>query len=225
MNSPTPLILLSGMGADERMFARLREAFPELVVPRWLPPRRNESLRQYARRMGEQLGDRPCYIGGASFGGFLALEMLPWINARACFLIGALRSADEYPFWIRVLRPAHALCRIIPFQLFLWLSGFLGVTFGRILPRRVREFLLLGGSLDPVFFRWAAEAVLTWGIDGQPPPATTVPIFHIHGQRDRILPARLTHPDEVIPRGGHVISLSNPAEVSGFLKRHMAGGC
>src|SRR5687768_5136322 len=125
MPSPLPLILFSGMGADDRMFAKQRPAFPQLRVPHWLPPKRYETLKQYAHRLAAEIGpDQPCYIGGASFGAFLALEMLPFVDARGCFLIGAVRSPAEYPLWIRLLRPMRSLCRIVPFQLFLWLSGF-----------------------------------------------------------------------------------------------------
>jgi pimeloyl-ACP methyl ester carboxylesterase len=218
-----PLILFSGLGADARMFRHQRPAFPQLVVPRWLPTRRGESLRQYAVRMARTIDSTtPCAIGGASFGGFLALEMLPYLpRATACYLIGAVRSPAEFPLWIRLLRPMHRLCRIVPFELFFWLSGFMAATVGLVLPRRLREFLKLGGSLDPVFFKWAAESVLTWGDDGPPPP-TRVPVYHIQGERDRILPARLTRPDELVPLGGHVISLSNPDAVNAFLRRHTA---
>lgn len=45
-----PLILLSGMGADERVFAGVKEEIPELVVPRRIDPLPDESLRDYARR-------------------------------------------------------------------------------------------------------------------------------------------------------------------------------
>ena len=222
MPADIPLILLSGMGADERMFHELRPYLPEFTVPDWLPPQRGESLRSYARRMAELVGpDRPCFIGGASFGGFLALEMLPHLNAKACFLIGAVRSPAEYPFTVRMWRPARALLRILPLQLFWWASGLTAATLGNFLPRRIREFLWLGSSLDPEFFRWAAGAVLTWG-DGGPPPPPDAPVYQIHGARDRILPAKLTRPTELVPRGGHVIALSHPQEVADFLRRHMA---
>lgn len=204
------------------MFAGLRPLLPELIVPRWLPPRAGESLRGYARRMAEDVNrGGPCFVGGASFGGFLALEMLPFLDARGCFLIGAVRSAAEYPLWIRALRPARALVRIIPFQLLWWASGLTAATVGNVLPRRMREFLWLGASLDPAFFRWAATAVLTWGDDGPPPPAD-VPIYQIHGARDRVLSAGRTTPTELVPGGGHVIALSNPQAVAAFLRRHMA---
>src|SRR5687767_16026240 len=123
------------MGADERMFHELRPHLPELVVPDWIPPRRGESLRAYARRMAEHLGrDRPCYVGGTSFGGFLALEMLPFLNAKGCLLIGAVRSPAEFPFWIRGLRPARALVRVMPFQLFWWASGLTAAVLGPLVP-------------------------------------------------------------------------------------------
>ncbi len=218
---PVSLILFSGMGADRRMFAEQLRAIPELHVPHWLPPRRNETLRQYARRLADDIGPHlPCIVGGASFGGFLAMEMLPYINARACLLVGGVRAPAELPWNIRLLRPLAPLCRLIPFEIFLWASGFLGATYAWLLPKRIREFLWLGGSLDADFFRWATQAVLTWGKEG-PPPATSVPIYHIHGERDRILPIGLTTPTEVVPKGGHIIAITHPQQVTAFLQRHL----
>ncbi|MDB5294646.1 MAG: hypothetical protein JWO31_629 [Phycisphaerales bacterium] len=206
------------------MFAKLRPLLPDLVVPDWIPPRPGESLESYARRMADRVGrDRPCVIGGASFGGFLALEMLPHLTgARACVLVGAVRSPAEFPLWVRLLRPARPLCRILPFQLFWWASGLLAATVGGLLPRSMREFLWLGSSLDPAFFRWAADATLRWGDNG-PPPVPGVPVYHVHGARDRVLPAKLTRPTELVAAGGHVIALSHPAEVADFVRRHLAG--
>ncbi|HEX8913807.1 MAG TPA: alpha/beta hydrolase [Humisphaera sp.] len=223
MSPDFPIILLSGMGADERMFAKLRPLLPEVVVPEWIRPEPRETLREYARRMAAHVDPgRPCVVGGASFGGFLALEMLPYLrNAQACVLIGAVRSPAEFPPWIRWLKPVVPLLRVMPFQLFWWASGLIAAVIGPVLPRRMREFLWLGSSLDPVFFRWAAAAVLTWGDDG-PPPTPRVPVYHVQGARDRVLPAKRTTPTELVPRGGHVIALSNPRDVAGFIRRHLS---
>src|SRR4051812_16251877 len=137
-----PLFLFSGLGADERMFRHQREAFPELVVPRWLRPHQYETLRQYAMRMAAQIDPhQPCLIGGASFGGFLALEMLPYLNAKACVLIGAVRSPEEMPWQITFFRPAHRLCRILPYEVFALMCGAVRLLLGPILPRTVRVFL------------------------------------------------------------------------------------
>jgi pimeloyl-ACP methyl ester carboxylesterase len=54
--SPTfRLILLPGLGADQRLFEPQRKAFPELVVPPWIPPRKGETLPDYAVRMAETI--------------------------------------------------------------------------------------------------------------------------------------------------------------------------
>src|SRR5262245_55843221 len=88
-----PLILLSGMAADERLFEPQRVAFPDLRVPAWIDPLPGESLRGYAARLARRIDPgRPCLVGGASFGGMVALEMAPHLQADACVLIGSVRS-------------------------------------------------------------------------------------------------------------------------------------
>lgn len=37
-NTGTPLILMSGMGADARVFAKQTEAIPQITVPAWIEP-------------------------------------------------------------------------------------------------------------------------------------------------------------------------------------------
>src|SRR5205807_1282131 len=72
MSEDLPILLLSGMGADERLFAPQRAAFPNLRVPAWIDPVPSESLRSYAARLGRRVDlGRPCLVGGASFGGIV----------------------------------------------------------------------------------------------------------------------------------------------------------
>jgi pimeloyl-ACP methyl ester carboxylesterase len=163
---------------------------------------------------------QPCVVGGASFGGFLALEMLPYLNAKGCVLIGAVRSPDEMPGLIRFFRPAHRLCRILPYEVFALMCGAVRLLLGPILPRTVRVFLELGTSLDPHFFRWATEAVLTWGEEG-PMPTPDAPLHQVHGSRDRVIPVGVTEPDSIIQGGGHLISLSHPQQVNAWLRSVM----
>src|SRR4051794_30719168 len=100
MGHPVPLILLSGMAADERLFAPQRAAFPHLVVPAWIEPLAKEPLPAYAARLARQVDPgRPCIVGGASFGGLVALEMAHYLQARACVLISSVRSPRELPWW------------------------------------------------------------------------------------------------------------------------------
>lgn len=214
----TPLILLSGMGADERVFQPQLEAFANLRVLKWIEPLRDEPLESYGRRMAEQVDPhQPCFIGGASFGGFVALEMAAHLNAKACFLIGSVRSPLELPPLIRTARIAAELTRALPFGLMCKVAG-VGANLGeRWLRPETRCFLQQVSAADPWFLRWAARAVLTWS----PTPVTTVPIYQIHGRRDRVLPSRYTYPDELLPGAGHLLSLSHGALVNQFLRSRM----
>jgi pimeloyl-ACP methyl ester carboxylesterase len=216
--SALPLILLSGMGADERLFAPQREAFANLIVPRWIAPNADEPLSSYAQRLARQIDPgRPCFVGGASFGGFVALEMARHLQARACFLIGSVRSPEELPLRIRLLRGAGGVAQLLPFG---WVCAAAGVAVtacGAMSPPSTRMLLRQLSAADGRFLRWATRAVLRW----QPGPATGVPVFHIHGSRDHALPVACTRPDVIVQGAGHVLSLTHPTEVTGFLRMRM----
>src|ERR1700722_13749272 len=71
-----PIIMLPGMAADDRLFRHLRPSLPGLVTPAWIEPRRREPLPAYAGRLARCIDPGvPCFVGGASFGGMVALEM------------------------------------------------------------------------------------------------------------------------------------------------------
>src|SRR4051812_8548731 len=109
-NDALPIILLPGMAADERLFRLQRAALPALVTPAWIEPRDREPLGVYAARLARCVDPGgPCFIGGASFGGMVALEMAAHLRAEACFLIASVRAARELPWRFRVLRPIARL--------------------------------------------------------------------------------------------------------------------
>src|SRR5204863_6450986 len=94
--NPIPLLLLPGMGTDERLFRYQKEAFPTLIVPPWIEPLAGESLSHYAAHLARIVDPGvPCFIGGASFGGIVALEMANHLHARACFLIASVSSPEQ----------------------------------------------------------------------------------------------------------------------------------
>jgi pimeloyl-ACP methyl ester carboxylesterase len=214
-----PLILLSGMGADERVFAPQREAFHHLMVPRWIMPQADESLASYGQRLAREVDPGvPCFVGGASFGGFVAMEMARHLQAKACFLIGSVRSPAELPLRIRSLRRIGAATRIIPFP---WISKLAGVSeaaCGSMSAPSTRTLLRQLSDADARFLRWATRAVLRWQPAAEP---LDVPIFHIHGGRDHILPVSRTRPDVIVESAGHVLSLTHPREVNEFLRTRM----
>ncbi len=260
------LILLPGMGADERLFRHQQIAFPQLTVPTWLPPRRGESLPDYAARFARHVDPGvPFYIGGVSLGGMIAMEITrhlcakapesqtpalnhppesqtPALNnppieprVKACLLIASIRSPDELPRRARLFRAAPSLAAaamtVVP-----TLAKMTRLMMGWCLRASSADILQQLSSADPAFLRWAVRAMLTWKSSlpaaSLPSPGAhrtdelatlpPTPIFQIHGDRDRILPARLTRPDQLIRGGGHIdLTLTHAEAVNDFLRAHL----
>ena len=206
-----PIFLLSGMAADERLFADQQAVFPNLRVLPWIEPQPGETLRCYAERISRQIDpSQPCLIGGASFGGIVALEMAQHIPAVACILIGSLRSPDELPLRWKWLRPIAAFGP----EFIRKVAVFAG-RYGRpfLSKSQLRRFRKLSRP-DASFVRWAICAVLQW--KGR--QAThSIPIYQIHGSADEVLPLALTHPDIVVAGGVHALPIFSPTEVSRFI--------
>ncbi len=226
LNEPAnklPLILLSGMGADHRVFTPQKLAFPHLKVADWIAPQPKERIDAYAQRMAEdlQLGTAPCYIGGASFGGMVAMEMMQHLNVQACFLIGSIQRPTELPIQIKALRPLTPICERLPFGLLQHISRGLRTLGGNVLSQSMQGVMRQLEDSDQQFMRWALGALLRWSTQ----PERTGPVLHIHGARDRILPARRTSPTQTIPGGGHVISLTHARAVNEFLRQGMLQDC
>lgn len=210
-----PMIFFAGMGADRRLFAPQMRAFPQLVVPDWLEPVPHERLVDYAHRFAQRVDPGgPCIVGGASFGGFVAIEAARHLQARAVFLIGSVKSARELPPRIRLLA---RLSRILPFIPFEWVapvSAFAHAASGWALPQSARSVLRQLSDAEGRFLRWASGATLRWTVSRHPLPC---PVYHIHGGRDHVLPARHTQPDVVVSDAGHVLSLTHGEQVNAFI--------
>lgn len=218
-NNTSPLILLSGMGADARVFEKQIDAIPYLIVPKWIAPVTHESLASYAERLAEKVNPRkPCFIGGASFGGFVALEMIPHLDVIACFLIGSVRSPDEFPQRINLLKKASRAANALPFEILSLLSKVFLLSSGSLAGPHLTGWIKQISESDASFLRWACRAVLEWEGTSN---TSDVPIYHIHGGKDFVLPVKNTNPDEVVTGAGHALSMSHPERVTRFLEEKM----
>lgn len=215
MAAALPLILLSGMGADERLFVAQRAALPELIIPVWLPAEPGDTLASYGRRMAAAVDPGvPCLIGGVSLGGMIAVEMARHLDAKACLLIASVRSPRELPRRVRVLKPLVWLIPAPLASLPAIVSRLMLRVAGRFLSSSRRLLLEQLAATDGRFLKWSGLAVLRWQMTAEP----TVPIVQIHGDRDPLLPHTLTHPDVLVAGGGHVLPVTHPAAVNQFLR-------
>lgn len=209
--SQAPVIVFSGIAADESLAMPQKLAFPNLVVPGWPCPMERESLSSYCERLADDL--RPINalaIGGISFGGIIGLEVARFLKPQCIILIGSLRSPNELPWRIRALRPFLPLLPWIPISWMQWLAAAVPL-WSAPLASIVKQFR----QADPLTLRWSILHILKW----KGAPKLECPIYQIHGDRDFVFPISLTRPDEVIRGGGHLISLTRSKQVNAFIRR------
>lgn len=212
-----PILLFSGLAANADVFAAQRFALPQLGVVAWKRPLDRENLQAYAQRLAKDLpSQQPIILGGASFGGIVALQVAEVIKPTLVVLIGSVRSPEELPRYVKLLRPLSFLVALIPVRIFQALANY-ALKLG-LIPKRWRNFAGIAKQFvtsDPVVFKWSLQQLLDW----RTTPKVTCPIHQIQGGRDRVLPLRHSELVTMIPRGGHVISLTHPNEVTEFLRK------
>ena len=212
------LVLLPGLGADARLFDPQRAAFPEIEVPAWLPYREEESLAEYAARMAATITPAAdLYLGGVSFGGMVALEMARQLGPRAVFLIASGRSGQALAPHLRYFAEfAHAF----PQREFgdgAGLSRLYVRKFGNLTPEQEAFYADMLADTRPAFVRWGIAAIPAWPGPGDLP----MPVYHIHGSDDELIPVAGVQPDEVVPGGGHLLNVTHAAEVNAFVRAHL----
>ena len=216
--SDIPLILFSGMGADASIFLPQTLAFPNLTVPDWLTPNEGDDLTSYCARFAASLDpDRPCIVGGASFGGIVALEMTRHINALACILIGSVRGPHQLPKRIRLLRPFSPALDITPLTLLQKSAASSAVAAQNAGAKHLAGVARQFSEADADVLRWSARQILSWDSS-----YNDVDVRHIHGDRDNVFPISCVEPDEVVAGGGHVISMTHGPQVNEFLRKHIS---
>lgn len=220
MTSDLPLILLSGMGADERVFRRQRDEFARLLLPGWIDPQPGDDLPRYAQRMAKHVDPGgPCFVGGVSLGGMIALEMARHLDCRGCLLIASVRSPRELPRRARVLKPVALLLPRGSGGVPVLAARFALAVAGPLLGPVPRNLLRQLADADRHFLRWASMALLRWKPHED---CRQIPIRQIHGDRDHVLSHTLTSPDVLVPHGGHVLPMTHADEVNRFLRDAMA---
>lgn len=213
MPQPFHLMLLPGLGADARLFGPQRTAFPDLEVPRWIDPRGQERLVDYAGRLAANLRPpRPLVLGGVSLGGMVAWELARHLNPDALVLIATCRTPRSIARWFRL---CGAVGGRMPEVLIERSKPFSVLTAGRLSGAGPHAALCMRMYCDsnPRFVRWASRAVLDW----RPSPSAPCRVFQIHGARDRVIPARGVPADLVVPGGGHLINLTHADVVNRFI--------
>lgn len=210
------IYLISGLGADERLFRRLELDGYTLHQVKWIAPLTGESWESYARRLSAAITTPAPVIIGMSMGGMMAVEIAKQMPVGKVILISSAKTKQEIPpyfKWLRVIK-VH---RWLPYGLLRFVGKLTGPwLFGTRNPEESRLLKEIIEDIDETFFRWAWDRVSRW--QNQIIPANTV---HIHGNRDRMLPLRYVKADRLIGGGTHFMVVHDAKEISRIIKEEL----
>lgn len=216
------LVMFPGLGLDGRLFEPQRPV-AEIHVPDWIDPESGESLAEYSRRLAATIQTpRPFWLGGVSFGAFVALEVARHVESCGVFMISGCLS------WRSIPAPLLALSHLapkLPTGLFAHCAPFAPPTLAllgeRLNWKQVSLITSMFAVPRPKLIQWGLGALRGWTFEVRLP----APVYHIHGRHDRMLPIKNVRAGEVVPGGGHVINVSHAPQVNAFIARHVAEGC
>ncbi|MBC7851692.1 MAG: alpha/beta hydrolase [Chitinophagaceae bacterium] len=147
---------------------------------------------------------------GVSMGGMVATEIATRLNPAQTVLISSVPSSSQIPFYFKWASKFN-LQQLVPVSLFKSAS-ILKRFFTTETPEDKIILKQLIRESDPVFVKWAMDAILKW--DG---PGSLINYVHIHGTRDELLPLRFTKPTHKIAKGGHLMVLNRADEINQIL--------
>ena len=206
---------LSGLGADERAFQKLKLDH-EFVPIKWVIPIQKESLKSYALRLADQIDTtQPFVILGLSFGGMLASEICKILNPSLTILVSSASTRKELPAYFAVVR-LLGLAQMVPAKLFKPPAWIMRRYFRlKRNPNRALVKEIMADS-DPVFLKWAIGAMMKWKNSEMPEN-----VLRIHGNNDPVLINRKL-PGSITIGKGHLIIFDQAERISEVVNGHVA---
>ncbi len=182
----------------------------------WIPPIKNEPLRDYALRLKDSFIPDDAILVGLSFGGMLATEIAKEYPLIKTFLISSSKTKFELPAYYRTGKyfPLHNWCSPNLQRWFMKkIKSFFGINSAG--SQKIYEELIKNS--DTHFNRWAINAIINWN-------NTQVPenIFHIHGTHDLVLPYRYVKCNYTLKKGGHLMVMEQAEIISQLLLHQIA---
>lgn len=199
---------ISGLGADERAFSKLKINGVQLEVIPWLIPQPGETLNDYAARMRAKIPEENPVLMGLSFGGMVCTEIAKQVPVQKIILISSIKSCKELPRWMKTVAVLR-LNRIFPLRSTRLTQPFQNMMLGIKNAEEKTIVQSLRREADLPYVTWAVHEALNWKNDWLHPK-----IFHIHGDHDRMFPIKYVKPDFVIKKAGHFMIMNRAEEVS-----------
>ena len=200
---------ISGIAADRRLFRHIHlpPGFNAVYLD-WNKPHPDESLKNYADRLSENINKEELFVLiGTSLGGIMATEIALKYNPVAVIIIGSVPVVSQLPRYFRIAEKLK-LYKLFPGSFYKF-SAKVKHYLTPEDPDDKKLIIRMIAETDPAFITWGIQAVLKWRNRRIPKS-----LYHIHGTRDEVFPYRFTSPTHTITKGDHVIVITRYEEVN-----------
>ena len=210
-----PLYIISGFGADKRIFQNIDFGKHKPHFIDWKIPHTRESLKAYSNRMMQEIRHPDPVLIGLSFGGIIAIEIAKQLNVAKIILISSVKKRTELPASLRLLARTkiNKLIKLRPYSfLEKWENYNLGLKT-EDQKNLVREYRK---NIDLYYTNWGIHQIINW-------QNTEVPknLFHLHGSNDHIFPIKNIKDAHIIQGGGHMMVMNKAEEINKILMQQL----
>jgi pimeloyl-ACP methyl ester carboxylesterase len=212
------IYVLSGLGADKRVFQKIQfgNCKPEFI--NWIEPLDKESINEYSSRIAEQITEKNPTILGISFGGIVAQEIASKIETEKLILLATFEKRSDLPKYFRLFGSLK-IDKMIPAGLLKSHNFLTDYFFGTQTKEnsRILESILM--DTEKKFIKWSLRQLATW--KGNKILKTKSKIT-IHGTNDKIIPKnRNKNYNYEIVNGGHFFTLTHEKEINEIIKTEL----
>lgn len=198
------IYLMPGMAANPTIFDNL--SLPEdqfkLHKLHWIIPLDNETLKAYALRIIKDIKHENIVLLGVSFGGVLVQEMSKHIKLRKLFVVSSIKTKQEMPRRLKVLRATKAY-KLLPIQLLANVDLLAKFAFGETVTKRVQLYKKYLSVNDKKYLDWAIKEMVCWD-QNEAIPET----IHIHGDADLVFPHHYVGECITVKGGTHIMIIN-----------------
>jgi pimeloyl-ACP methyl ester carboxylesterase len=208
------VFLISGLGADERLFRHLNLDGFDVVNVLWINPLDEDTLATYATRLiaHYHITDGAALIG-VSLGGMLAVEIAKQLAIAHIILISTIKTRDEMPWYFKLFK-ALPVYRLIPARMLNYMGHVIEPFFGKIMGTDSHLFNHMLKTSDPYFLKWAMRAILSWDNVIIPPH-----LHHFIGDKDLVFSHGRVKNASVIKGGNHLMVFIKGEELSAMIRQ------
>ena len=204
INPKTAVYFVPGLAAGKEIFEyiSLPNHLYDIHILEWITPHSNESIKHYSKRMADLIVEPNVILIGVSFGGVVAQEMSCFLKLKKLIIISSVKSANEIPFKLKILKRIPVY-RLIPRRFLESTKTIVRYGLGVKSTNKLNLYQKYLSINDTQYLKWAIKQMVGWERENE-----IDNVIHIHGDKDPIFPIRRIKNCIVVPGGTHIMLIT-----------------